>query len=214
MVETVIGKVFEGTPFGIEVEPVKNDNSWGSVKVSIFRDKGLIGEYVRNYDSFGPNTFYPFEIDDQWYALYSASYTSTRVMKLNESSIEDWCGEDPEADGFCPVEYYVPRYFHYEKEIRVDCCFPDLNDGKCPPLIKTSYPRFAFLSGCYWGDDTSWKLRFVDLSKVPEKILEITDKFGYWELPGLPLKECITIKVYEKFGTEISIIKEESFRID
>ena len=109
--ETLHHKHYDGTPFSTEITSVENEaGSWNSSKVSIFRDTILIGEYMRNYPSFGALTFCPFKIDTQWYALYSAHYTSVRVMKLHEDRIEDWCGQDPDANGFCPVEIYVPRY--------------------------------------------------------------------------------------------------------
>ena len=87
-------KHYEQTPFSVSTEQVQNSpGTWNSTKVSIFRDDKLIGEYLRNYSNYGIETFYPFKIDNEWYALYSADYTATRVMKLHEDRIEDWCGE-------------------------------------------------------------------------------------------------------------------------
>lgn len=36
--------------------------------------------------------------------------------------------------------------------------------------------------GCYWGDDTSWKVQYLDLSRVQQGIISRDDRFGYVEL--------------------------------
>jgi hypothetical protein len=220
-------KTFKYTPFSISTEQVENSpGTWASTKVSIFRDDMLIGEYLRNYSSYGTHTFYPFQVDNEWYALYSASYTATRVMKLHEDRIEDWCGEDPHSNGFCPVEYYIPAYVHVKDSYSIDdekkefdsyCVDCDYSEEdldieiNSSGFIKLENCNFGFLCGCVWGDDTSWKMRYMDLSKVPEKILEITDKFGYCELPReLTLRECVHMDSWEPGHSWIRITKAES----
>ena len=109
------------TPFRTVCGSVSNGPGyWDSTKVSIYRNFSLIGEYLRNYSSFGNETFYPFKRGDQWYALYSTEYTATRVMKLHDDRIEDWCGETGSSYGFCPVEFYVPLFVqtHESYEIK------------------------------------------------------------------------------------------------
>jgi hypothetical protein len=222
-------KQYLGTPFSVECSVVENGPGvWNSTKVSIFRDNSLIGEYIRNYHSYGTETFYPFKAGDDWYALYSASYTSTRVMKLHEDKIEDWCGEDPSSGGFCPVEFYVPQYLivtlsynsgevlkEFEYTI-VDCgpkdekFIEELNS----PTANHNYCNFGFLSGCVWGDDSSWKLRYIDFSKIEDKVLSITDKFGYWELPsGLKLKECVDMSCWEPNNNWLTLLKQENINL-
>lgn len=223
-------KSFPHTPFSVQTEQVKNEpGTWNSTKVSIFRDETLIGEYLRNYSGFGTNTFYPFELDSQWYALYSANYTATRVMKLHEDKIEDWCGEESSAHGFCPVEFYVPKYIHSKHELKsqlgdseydsytVDCdCSPEdfeseLNTSE---FINLNHCNFAFMCGCVWGDDTSWKLRYIDLSQVPNKVLSVTEKFGYWELPdSLTLRESIKMDGWEPGHNWIKLYRAESLNL-
>jgi len=214
MEQTII-KSFSGTPFFIECSTVENSpGTWASTKIAIFKDEIFIGEYIRNYSAFGPATFYPFQIDNEWYALYSAEYTTTRVMKLHDDRIEDWCGEAPLVYGFCPTEFYVPRYNYnklsYEQGEKLrtldsyiaDCDMKSdsdfLNAQKFSEFVSTHYCDFGLLSGCVWGDDTSWKLRYIDLSKISDKIIDITEKFGYWELPSsLKLKDCINMNGWE-----------------
>jgi len=223
-------KKYEHTPFSVTVEQVQNrPGTWNSSKVSIYRDEKLIGEYLRNYSSFGTNTFYPFKVKDEWYALYSANYTATRVMKLHDDRIEDWCGEEPHANGFCPTEIFVPKYIHAKHSMNiqgkddsydifyVDCDYDsdefngELNSGD---FISLNYCNFGFLCGCVWGDDTSWKLRYIDLSLVPEKVLSITDKFGYWELPNdRKLRECISMDGWEPGHDWVVLTKAEHINL-
>jgi len=225
--EKLHNKSYFGTPFRIETESIQNTpGTWNSTKVSIFRDNKLIGEYLRNYHDFAALTFYPFCINQEWYALYSANYTATRIMKLHEDRIEDWCGEVPSGSGFCPVEIYVPKYksghdkVHDYTFVYVDCDYKDDDefikesvDNGATDDIK--FCNFGFLCGCVWGDDSSWKIRYIDLSKVPEKELSITDRFGYWEMPGnLSLKECIDMSCWEPDDQLIRLTKAEYFRLD
>jgi hypothetical protein len=225
-----IFKSFPHTPFHITCEEVKNQpGTWNSTKVSIFRDDRLIGEYLRNYSNYGSKTFYPFQVDNEWYALYSANYTSLRVMKLHEDKIEDWCGEDAKPNGFCPVEIYVPRYLHAVHSMNingrdeeydsyyVDCDyieeeFKEEVDSKDAASLQ--YCNFGFLCGCVWGDDTSWKIRYIDLSKIPNRILNITEKFGYWELPdNLTLRQCIRMDGWEPGHDWIRLYRAESINL-
>lgn len=226
-----------GTPFRLEISSVQNQpGTWNSTKVSIYRDndfdihelvyrKGtLIGEYLRNYSSYGFETFYPFQVGEEWYALYSANYTATRVMKLYDDRIEDWCGEESRSNGFCPVEFYVPRYvktsssYILKEEQKffdayyVDCdhTFEEFHaEIVGPEFVELNYCNFGFLCGCVWGDDTSWKLRYIDLLQIPEKNLIITDKFGYWELPAGPLRSHIRMDGWEEGHDWICLTRQE-----
>lgn len=94
--------------FSVKCSPIKNERGWDHTLVEIYDGDAKIGEYKRNYGSFAEATFCPFELDGVWYALYSARYTKTRVMRLPECV--DIGGEDSSPGGFCPVEYHVPVY--------------------------------------------------------------------------------------------------------
>jgi hypothetical protein len=86
-------------------------------------------------------------------------------------SCRDLGGEGRSADGFRPVDYFVP----------VD---PDTAEAG----------GVGFVAGCIWGDDTSWKLQALDLSAVESGTLARDERFGYLELPdGLRLSEAITV---------------------
>ncbi len=223
-------KRYSGTPFTVTCSQVQNSpGTWNSTKVSIYWGEDLIGEYVRNYSSFAAETFYPFQRNGQWYALYSAQYTALRVMKLHAHTIEDWCGEKASSNGFCPVEAYIPKYnttvetfkngdeeTTYES-YNVDADIPELEfieETKLPNYKGTTYCDFGLICGCVWGDDTSWKIRHVDLTLIEDKILGITDKFGYWEMPSaLKLKECLDMSGWEPDHQWIRLTKMEHINL-
>ena len=144
-----------------------------------------IGHYSRNYPTLY-NTFYSFKKNDQWYALYSPDYTCTRIMTLPDC--KDIGGESPDEFGFCPTGYFVPRYQKdgNEKEYN-EKYFSSNND--------IFYADFGFICGCVWGDDSSWKIQYLDLSECEKGIIKRDDRFGYIELAGDydSLKNCIDI---------------------
>lgn len=223
-------KTYSGTPFSVSCEPVQNrPGTWNSTKVSIYWGEEKIGEYLRNYSSHAAATFYPFMQDGQWFALYSAEYTALRVMKLHNTSIEDWCGDSASSNGFCPVEVYIPKYhtmtYSYtqdgvEKEfeyVSADCDVEDTEfaaNRKEAGYKHTTYCTFAFMCGCVWGDDTSWKIRYIDLTEIKNKKLIITEKFGYWEMPdSLTLKQCVSLDCWEPGHDWIKLTRAESINL-
>lgn len=227
--KTTYIKKFPGTPFVIESASIENKPGvWNSTKVSIYKSDTLIGEYLRNYPNYAQETFYPFSVGEEWYALYSAEYTATRVMKLHDDRIEDWCGEEASSTGFCPVEIYVPRYrmikgsfdvngnMHEYETYAADCDYKT-EDEFLKDMSEFDFEKhtdFGFLSGCIWGDDTSWKLLYIDLSKVSDKELVISDKFGYWELPStLKLKNCINMSNWEPTHNWVELIRMENINL-
>lgn len=153
------------------VKTTKIDNGkgyWSHLLCEIFENENKIGEYKRNYSSLY-NTFVPFKQGDKEYALYSPNYTATRVMKL--PSCEDIAGEEPKSFGFCPTGFYVPSTETYTDE---------------DPQYSVVGPdgQFGFVCGCVWGDDSSWKIQYLDLTQIEQGILKRDDRFGYIELLG------------------------------
>jgi hypothetical protein len=168
-----ITKKYFVRPEEVESKP----GCWNTLIVHIFlrEEDGTereIGQYPRNYPSFVSKTFCPFKQGDKEYALYSTDYTATRVMEL--PSCKDIAGEEPESCGFCPTGYYVPGM---DEE--------DWND------VEELAGQIGFVCGCVWGDDTSWKLQVLDLSRVSEGKFSRDDRLGYVELPDMPLKDAI-----------------------
>ena len=172
--------------------------SWGKTPISLFLGDGIrkkkIGHYVRNYPGFGIPTWFPFSRGSRDYALYSPDYTCTRVMEL--PSCKDIGGETPSSAGFCPVELYVPEIERWRRVL----------DKKDPNTYSYQVERdecpFAFVAGCVWADDSSWKVQCIDLSQVERGIIKRDDRFGYLELAeGTTLEK--TIEAYEDEDTGI-----------
>lgn len=195
---------YKGTPLSIRWnnQPSK-PGCWDIVNVEVFFGGNPIGSYTRTLPSFVKETFFPFKQEGEWYVLYSSDYTATRVAKVTEEKFEDWCGEDASSFGFCPVEFYVPKYKTLEEKGTTVEMFDneyydnyqdylELGQEEGVDYLGETYCDYGFLSGCVWGDDSSMKLRFIDLSNIESKELKIEQRFGYFELPGsLTLKECI-----------------------
>jgi hypothetical protein len=53
-------------------------------------------------------------------------------------------------------------------------------DYAIAPLL---YYPFGFVAGCIWGDDSSWKIEFLDLSEIASGVIKRDARFGYIEMP-------------------------------
>lgn len=79
-----------------------------------------------------------------------------------------------------------------------------LKDYVCEAGVQ--YADFGFLCGCVWGDDSSWKVRFIDFTDLVFKDVKITERFGYFELANdLNLKESIVLSESSMNGKYIGI---------
>ena len=159
----------------------------------------LVGKYVRSYPTFY-RTFFHFRRQGIDYALYSPHYTGTRILALPECA--DIGGETPKSMGFCPIDYYVP-------------CFDDTAAEEHDLL----YVDCGFVAGCVWGDDSSYKIQFLDLSRVREGIMTRDDRFGYIVLPEkISLADAVSTHLYDPQpdpgpGQQIAIAVQRSFDI-
>lgn len=200
-----------GDKYIIKEKRKGKERTWQYCDVSILRVDGdkkeKIGSYKRNYpDTKG--TFYPFISNGKELALYSEKYMYTRIMEL--PSCKDIGGEGKKNveyhDHFCPVEYYVPvfRKLTFPKEsdekpletwLTNDECFDkefDVGENNLGPL---QYCDFGFVSGCFWGDDSSWKIQFLDLSEAHKGIIKRDDRFGRIHLPReMKLRDAIDME--------------------
>lgn len=199
--------------YHVKTSPIKNKpGTWDSTLVEIYLDNNKIGEYVRNYPSFERETFHPFEQNGREYALYSKDYTATRVMRL--PSCEDLCGEERDTWGFCPVEFYVPPGKHYHEPEEIDPAFEtsdELWHEFEERIPRGSDGKFGFVAGTIWGDDSSWKIQFLDLSRIEEGILIRSDRFGYIQLPhNKSLKDVVKVCINPNY---VTITHSEDFCI-
>ncbi len=130
--------------------------------------------YERNYGML--QTFEPFRQGKRELALISREYTKTAVLDLTSGEVIADESESTPGGGFCPVGFYVPDWW-------------DLNDGSVIPGSEywdddNEWPTgdFGFVWGCYWGDDTSWKVQYLDLRRVQEGVIARDERFGYVRL--------------------------------
>jgi hypothetical protein len=208
LMDTNIPIFYDDTPYSIITTKVDNGRGyWAYVKVEIFDTFDKIGEYIRKYPSHVKETFHPFLHNGIWYALYSDDYTATKIAKLTDG-FEYWCGEEPSEIGFCPTEFYVPLFYFYKTTISdVELLYTSTHADRSVECIKKEYTNYGFVSGCHWGDDFSWKLRYIDLSDIANKNFKIEEKFGYLELPDKALKDCIEIEEYDSSRIRIENVR-------
>lgn len=202
----VIREVVVETDFEIPPEPkprdkyavkcsrkVNRQGTWDSTIVEVFRRSGSrdnaekICEYERNYSLM--QTFEPFRQGGREFALIARDYTRTAVLDLGSGCVvaEEL---DTGGEGFCPVGFYVPDWW-------------DLNDGSIIPgsenwNVDREWPTgdFGFVWGCHWGDDSSWKVQYLDLSRIQEGAVRREERFGYVELATIGFNNpCLNLDV-------------------
>lgn len=150
---------------------------WQACHVEILDQGVVVGSYDRNYAML--DTFEPFRQADRHFALVAPDYTATSVLDLQTGQII--ASELAGPDGFCPVGFYVPDWW-------------DTHDGSILPgsmhwSDEYEWPSrgdFGFVWGCYWGDDSSWKVQYLDLSEVRQGKIRREERFGYLRLATRP----------------------------
>jgi hypothetical protein len=196
----------------LKTEKIDNGSgSWNYVKCEIYSKNNdgsetRCGEYIRKYSSYAEETFSPFTMNGKDYALYSSDYTTVRVMSLPDCI--DIGGREKSSNGFCPVEIYIPRYTYikdYEGERRDWVFFENSTADVSGEEKYDRYAPFAIMIGCVWGDDSSWKYRFIDLSEADKGILKEDERFGYIWTPNThigrkSLQELVSIHAEENTG--------------
>jgi hypothetical protein len=177
------------------------EHAWTTVHVDVLAGDRVVAGYDRNYSIL--DTFEPFRQGDRDYALIAPHHTATSVMDLTTGDIV--AGEEPSPDGFCPVGFYVPDWW-------------DIHDGSVQPgslywRDDMEWPRgdFGFVWGCIWGDDSSWKVQYLDLSGVQKGELVRDERFGYVELathPKLSPRDFIRCSSFDgQLHVEFSILR-------
>jgi hypothetical protein len=212
-------------PFrAVEIKHERNPGTWGTATVRIERDGVEIGNFERNYSSFGATSFESFEIDGRWFALYSSDYTATRVMSLPDC--RDIGGEEPSSGGFCPVEIYAPRYRPFQISVGGEPCeawhfesAAETMAGKPTQYMKVTGPwrnlNIAFVAGCVWGDDSSRKLQVIDLEQAAQGRILRDERFGHLEIASdLPLVAAIRLYRQAPEGLRATILRQEDRDIE
>jgi hypothetical protein len=148
----------------------------------------IVGTYDRGYRML--QTFDPFRRGAHDYALISPRYTGTSVMDLSSGEIV--VSEEESSGGFCPAGFYVPDWWDVHDGITLPGSHHWTGDHEWP-----SDGSFGFVWGCIWGDDSSWKVQYLDLSGVQDGRLQRDDRFGYLKLatyPALAPNELIRVE--------------------
>jgi hypothetical protein len=166
--------------YSTRVTTTSAPGTWKKIHVDVLDGETVIASYDRNYSML--QTFEPFRQADRVFALISTHYTATSVLDLHTGQIV--AAEEPAGDGFCPAGFYVPDWW-------------DLHDGtKLPGSMHwrsadDEWPAgdFGFVWGCIWGDDSSWKVQYLDLSQVTDGVIRRDDRFGYLKLATDPKLE-------------------------
>ena len=83
----------------------------------------------------------------------------------------------------------------------------------CNPRISgLTFCPFALVSGCVWGDDTSLKVEFIDLSGAGSGRIARDDRFGYLELsPSLTLAESVHLYCWSPDNPVLSLSHATDF---
>jgi hypothetical protein len=184
------------------------EGTWGMLHVDVLDAAGrTVAAYDRNYPNLY-RTFEPFRQGDKMLALISTDYTATSVMDLATGKVI--AAEKPRAMGFCPTGFYVPDWW-------------DIHDGSVLPGsmdwcddYELPTGDFGFVWGCVWGDDSTWKVQYLNLSRVQQGELRREERFGYLELathPKLDAKDFIECSFY-KGKCEVRFSVLASFDLD
>jgi len=155
--------------------------TWNSTLVEVLRRDGpagdfeRIGRYERNYFNMYM-TFEPFRQGNREFALISRHYTRTAVLDLASGEVVAEETEDRPGSGFCPVGFYVPDWLDLHDESVIPGSEYWNEDYEWPT------GKFGFVWRCYWGDDSSWKIQYLDLSDIQRGVIRRDDRFGYVEI--------------------------------
>ncbi len=166
----------------------------------------VVATYDRDYAML--RTFEPFRQGDRNFALIAPDYTATSVIDLDTGRVV--AEEPPSEMGFCPVGFYVPDWW----DVHDDSMLP----GGLSWREHHEWPSagsFGFVWGCVWGDDSSWKVQYLDLSGIQQGRLHRDERFGYVKLDAradAPAKEFIRVSSWER--REVEFVIEQRYDLD
>lgn len=196
------------------VQQASDPHTRTTVRVEILDGERVVATYDRNYSML--HTFEPFRQGEREFALIAPDYTATSVIDLQSGGIV--ASEEPSAGGFCPVGFYVPDWWDVRRPEP-----PNVLPGHPPdePFARPGtlnwrdeyeWPSggdFGFVWGCFWGDDSSWKVQYLDLSDVQNGVVRREERFGYVKLAtNERLQAREFIRVWGPRHVEFAVEKE------
>jgi hypothetical protein len=182
--------------------------------VEILEGERIVASYDRNYSML--QTFEPFRQGDRHFALVAPNYTATSVIDLPSGEIV--ASEEPDPRGFCPVGFYVPDWWdvHPAEPPHVLQGHPPeepfLRPGTLNWRDEHEWPNrgdFGFVWGSVWGDDSSWKVQYLDLSEIQNGVVRREERYGYVKLAAnTKLEPREFIRVLGPRHVEFAIVKD------
>ena len=163
---------------------------WSVTKVEVRRGDTLVFEFTRQYPGFALETTRIFSLGGQDILVYSENYETLNFFNLTKREAIALDDESKkQIHGFCPTEILVPK-FAIEDDIYI-----------CDGGITGEFHDFAFVSGCVWGDDSSWKLNILDMRNLltgevnyVNNLRELKPEWLYSEIPpGISLAQCVQL---------------------
>ena len=153
--------------------------TWDSTIVEVCRrgDRGELAHmcsYERDHAMW--QTFEPFRQGGRDLALISRHYTKTAVLDVASGEVIAEEAEEEPSGGFCPVGFYVPDWW----DVNTDSIIPGSEYWKDD--MEWTAGDFGFVWGCHWGDDSWWKIQYLDLSRVQDGVITRDARFGYTQL--------------------------------
>jgi hypothetical protein len=157
--------------FTTRVERGSVPRPWQMVHVDVLDGQKVVASYDRNYAML--QTFEPFRQGDQFFALVATSVLDLQTGKIIAS-------EEPSPGGFCPVGFTSPTGGMSTTGM--------LSPANCAGKSTMSGQVMAtgFVWGCLWGDDSSWKVQYLDLSEIRHGRIRREERFGYLRLATRP----------------------------
>ena len=139
-----------------------------------------VGEFYRNYCSFGVETFAPFFREGKWYALYSPSYVAISAMELPSCKHIE-CEDQNNSFGFCPVEIYIPQYeWSY-------------TPAKSTEELKSNpKPKVKILKSCFDVEPSKLDILYIKFINKMYKVDSVSLNENYYDF---------NLNVYEKMTT-------------
>jgi hypothetical protein len=123
-------------------------------------------------------------------------------------------GEERSEGGFCPVDYYIPKYYFYlfdNNNIKHTVeIYENSSDEENDINAEWIYETYGFVSGCHWGG--SYEIYSMDLTDAHKGIIKRKEYIG--QLPNNVIRLKNLFNINDKNFIEISTANFYSFEDD
>jgi len=148
------------------------------------------------------------ELTQEWIDMLSPATLTNSMSPLFGKVL----GDQIPQEGFCGVDYYIPDIMDFldPSDFAVTSDSDAFDREWVADGMEVAGGQYGWYSGCIWGDDSSWKLRYLDLSRISEGIVTEDERYGYWELPEGSLADNIELSVdgYTRINLAVSVFKD------